>query len=73
MNNKKQNTNTTLVQPLDVHIMERVRALERNNKIQAHIIRMKHTGYTEKQCRIWLFKIAVLSDFMDVFNRFLVD
>ena len=34
---------------------------------------MKCSGYTDDECKTWLIKIAILSDFMDVFDKILVD
>lgn len=73
---RKQNTTTTttqITQHPDKRLMERIRALERNEHIKSNLVRMKHNGYTDKQCKTWLIKIAVLSDFMDVFDKIIVD
>ena len=66
-------TNITLTQHPDKRLMERIRSLERNERVRLHIAQMKCSGYTDDECKTWLIKIAILSDFMDVFDKILVD
>ena len=56
--------NNMVVQHPDKRLMERIRL---------HIAQMKCNGYTDNECKTWLIKIAILSDFMDVFDKILVD
>lgn len=65
--------NNMVVQHPDKRLMERIRSLERNERIRLHITQMKCSGYTDDECKIQLIKIAILSDFMDVFDKILVD
>ena len=58
--------NNMVVQHPDKRLMERIRSLERNERIRLHIAQMKCNGYTDNECKTWLIKIAILSDFMDV-------
>lgn len=73
---RKQNTTTTttqITQHPDQRLMERIRSLERNERVRLHIAQMKCDGYSDDECKTWLIKIALLSDFMDVFDKILVD
>lgn len=65
--------NNMVIQHPDKRLMERIRSLERNERVRLHIAQMKCNGYTDDECKTWLIKIAILSDFMDVFDKILVD
>lgn len=65
--------NNMVIQHPDKRLMERIRSLERNERVRLHIAQMKCDSYTDDECKTWLIKIAILSDFMDVFNKILVD
>ena len=45
----------------------------KNDGNGVHYAQMKCSGYTDDECKTWLIKIAILSDFMDVFGKILVD
>lgn len=70
---KTNTTNTTSAQHPDARLMERIRSLERNERIRLHVAQMKCDGYSNDECKTWLIKIAILSDFMDVFDKIFVD
>lgn len=73
MINKTTETPITPIQYPDQRLMERIRSLERNERVRLHIAQMKCDGYSDNDCKTWLIKIAMLSDFMDVFDKILVD
>lgn len=72
MTNKTTETPITPIQYPDNRLMERIRSLERNERVRLHIAQMKCDGYSDDECKTWLIKIAMLSDFMDVSTKFLL-
>lgn len=62
--------NNMVIQHPDKRLMERIRSLERNERIRLHIARMKCNGYTDDECKTWLIKIAILSDLWTYLTKF---
>lgn len=48
--------NNMVIQHPDKRLMERIRSLERNERIRLHIAQMKCSGYTDDECKTWLIK-----------------
>ena len=46
--------NNMVVQHPDKRLMERIRSLERNERIRLHIAQMKCNGYTDNECKTLL-------------------
>lgn len=43
--------NNMVIQHPDKRLMERIRSLERNERIRLHIAQMKCNGYTDNECK----------------------